>query len=71
VHIDLYRVTSSEEVAGLGIEEYFNERCICLVEWAERVQGSLPKRHYAVRMSHGSYDDERMISIEEVSGVAV
>jgi tRNA threonylcarbamoyladenosine biosynthesis protein TsaE len=71
VHVDLYRVTSSEEVAGLGIEEYFNERCICLIEWAERVQGSLPKRHYTVRMSQGSHDDERMISIEEMSGVSV
>jgi tRNA threonylcarbamoyladenosine biosynthesis protein TsaE len=69
VHIDLYRVASRAEVAELGIEDYFNDNCICLIEWAERVLDVLPPHHYEVRMQFGDADDERKILIGEVDVV--
>ncbi len=70
VHIDLYRITSRAEIAELGIEEYFNENCICFIEWAEAVLEFLPAHHHVVKMRLGSTDEEREITIREVQGVA-
>ena len=63
VHIDLYRMTSRHEVADLGIEEYFTERHICLVEWAERMT-DLPPSAIRVRLAYGDKDSDRLIVVE-------
>ena len=37
VHLDLYRLESSREIAGAGLEEYLEDRSgIVVVEWADR-----------------------------------
>jgi tRNA threonylcarbamoyladenosine biosynthesis protein TsaE len=36
-HIDCYRLHHSEEIAELGLEEYFDGPGITVVEWAERI----------------------------------
>jgi tRNA threonylcarbamoyladenosine biosynthesis protein TsaE len=63
VHVDMYRLNAREEIREIGLEEYFNDRSICVVEWAERVLDFLPKRHYAVRMEYGPTEMDREISI--------
>jgi tRNA threonylcarbamoyladenosine biosynthesis protein TsaE len=35
-HIDLYRLDTSEEVQGIGIEEILDSGALVLVEWGER-----------------------------------
>ena len=65
-HIDLYRIATRRELVELGIEEYFNEQHICLIEWGERMVDLLPPSHVAVRLAHGSGDTERVITIEWV-----
>ncbi len=70
VHIDLYRIGSRNELAELGIEEYFSDECICLIEWAELVRDILPRRHFEVQLSHGATDSERTIDIREIGGRA-
>jgi tRNA threonylcarbamoyladenosine biosynthesis protein TsaE len=35
-HIDFYRLDHIEEIADLGLEEYFYDGGICVVEWAEK-----------------------------------
>lgn len=78
VHIDLYRISSTRELFELGIEEYFNERCICLIEWAERMAGYLPQQHVLVTLTHGEREnirhiliDESQKDIERAGGIAV
>jgi len=68
VHIDLYRVGSEAELTELGIEEYFNQRCICLVEWAEKVMNRLPLQYHLVTFSFGASEEERKIEILQVQG---
>lgn len=34
-HIDFYRLNNIEEIAALGLEEYFYGDGICVIEWAE------------------------------------
>lgn len=66
VHIDLYRIEQPSELDELGMEEYFTEECICLIEWPERAAGRLPPRHYEVRLRHGDGENEREIAIHDV-----
>ena len=65
VHIDLYRVRSGEEAAGLGLEEYFDERYICLIEWPEYIRDILPACGVEVQLEYGDGEEERRISIQE------
>lgn len=66
VHIDLYRIATPAELAGLGIEEYFDPMYICLIEWPEMLAGRLPARYFDVRLEFGAGADERRITIREV-----
>lgn len=67
-HLDLYRVTSAEEILDLGYEEIFFGRAITIVEWADRLGSLIPPRRTDVRLTYGTKDDERRISIVRVDG---
>ncbi len=43
IHADLYRLSSPEEVAGIGLEDLAEGDSVVLVEWAERAAGRLPE----------------------------
>jgi tRNA threonylcarbamoyladenosine biosynthesis protein TsaE len=64
-HIDMYRIRSRREVAELGIEEYFSDRFVCLIEWPEQVKDLLPPDHFEVALEHGRSADEREIVISK------
>ena len=63
-HIDMYRINGMKEVAELGLEEYFNDRCVCLIEWAEAVLDILPPARFHVAFAHGGTESERTIELE-------
>ncbi len=45
-HFDLYRIHSPEELDYIGIQDYFAQEAICLIEWPERAQTLLPQANY-------------------------
>jgi len=65
VHVDLYRIGSFRELRELGVEEYFGERFICLIEWAERMADYLPQSHIQVNLAYGEQDNDRLIMIDQ------
>ena len=47
-HFDAYRLTGSREFADLGANEYFEGDGVCIVEWADKVEATLPTEHLRI-----------------------
>lgn len=63
-HFDFYRLESAGEVHNLGLEEFFYNNFICLVEWADRIRDFLPARRWEVYLDFIAQEPEsRKISI--------
>jgi len=50
-HIDLYRMKNMEEIFGIGFDEYLESGGICLIEWAEKLDGIIPEERYDIKLS--------------------
>ncbi len=61
-HVDLYRLSSADELEFAGIAPYFQSSGICLVEWADRIRDQWPATGWLVTISIAG-DTERRISI--------
>ncbi len=60
-HMDLYRLTNSDEVYELGIEEAF-ETGICLIEWPDRLGADSPADALQIEMQAGPEQHTAMIT---------
>ena len=41
-HFDLYRITATKDLEGIGFRDYLDGQTICLFEWPENGAGYLP-----------------------------
>ncbi|MBI2851863.1 MAG: tRNA (adenosine(37)-N6)-threonylcarbamoyltransferase complex ATPase subunit type 1 TsaE [Chloroflexi bacterium] len=62
-HIDLYRLDRIEEMADLGLDDYFYGGGVCVIEWAEKAMNLLPKEHLLIEISYLS-DTERQFQMK-------
>ncbi len=49
-HFDAYRLRDDDEFQQLGPDEYFESDGLVLIEWADRVEGSLPLHYIEIRI---------------------
>lgn len=62
-HVDLYRLRRLADVDSIGLEEYIGSDGVCVIEWAERAEGFLPKGCIRVKFEHVD-EKTRRIEIE-------
>lgn len=65
-HLDVYRLTGSEDLEEIGYQEYLTRGGVVVVEWAEKVADAVPEGALFVTFS---YLDENVRKIE-ISGGA-
>lgn len=67
-HFDMYRIESEDELYSIGFYDYADRRGICLVEWSENIEESLPDSYIRVEIVKDSAadTDSRLITISKV-----
>ena len=64
-HFDFYRIDDSEEVAILGLDEFFYDKlAVSAIEWSDNVKDLLPKRCITVGIDKLS-DNTRKITVNK------
>jgi len=59
-HMDFYRLENLEEIADLGLDDYFYGKGVSVVEWAEKGLSLLPPEHLLIEMSYISDTGRRL-----------
>lgn len=63
-HFDVYRLSDIEEFYAIGGEEYFSKG-ICIIEWGEMIEETLPKESIHVYIEKDKKElDQRKITIQ-------
>lgn len=60
-HFDLYRLENKKELIDLGYEEFFYDRGVCIVEWAEKIRELLPKRRIEIYLEIISENKRKIV----------
>lgn len=61
-HIDAYRIETEAEFESLGFDEYCRPDSVVLVEWADRVPGTLDGYNpITVRLEHAGQNQRRIV----------
>lgn len=63
IHFDMYRLGSSDELFGIGWEDYLRRGAVCAVEWSENVEDAFFGDETRVRFEKLS-DSSRKITFE-------
>ena len=66
-HFDLYRILDSEALFEIGFDEYLGGDRIVLIEWSENAADILPDSYKTVHISYGNAENDRAVTIGEVS----
>ena len=71
-HFDLYRMRDPLEWQEAGFAEHFDVPGICIIEWPEKAEGTLPGFDIQIQLAAGADENERSIKINALtpSGVS-
>ena len=50
-HFDFYRIEDPREALDIGLYDYLDSGCLCLMEWPENIEGLLPEETLKVQIS--------------------
>ena len=63
-HFDFYRINKLAEALDIGLYDYLDSGCLCLMEWPENVEDLLPEETLRVRIAVRP-DGARVLSWED------
>jgi tRNA threonylcarbamoyladenosine biosynthesis protein TsaE len=63
-HFDFYRIERLEEALDIGLYDYLDSGCLCLMEWPENIEDLLPEETLKVTMNVNP-DGSRTLSWED------
>lgn len=66
-HFDLYRMRDPLEWKEAGFAEHFDVPGICLIEWPEKAEGTLPRFDIQIQLAAGADENERAIKINALT----
>ena len=52
-HFDFYRIRHEAEALDIGVTEYLDSGCLCLIEWPANIAGLLPDGFVEVSIDKG------------------
>ena len=62
IHIDCYRLNSSQEILDLGFEEILSQKkAIIIIEWADKIKKTLPLKRLNIKFEYLSKNKRRII----------
>ena len=66
-HFDMYRIENEDELYSIGFYDYLQRKGICLVEWSENIEDSLPDEYLRVEIVKDSTEntDSRKITVSK------
>ena len=63
-HFDFYRIDNPAEALDIGLYDYLDSGCLCLMEWPENIEGLLPEETLKISISVQP-DGSRLLSCED------
>lgn len=63
-HFDFYRIEDEEEAYDIGIEDYFDSKNWCFIEWPENIENLLPLDAVEIHLSLLD-DEQRNIQLKQ------
>ena len=68
-HFDMYRLSGSTELFGIGWEDYLTRGGVIAVEWSENIEDALDVDAVKIRLEQGDGgENSRKITIENLPG---
>ena len=64
-HFDLYRMGDPDELAYIGIRDYFGTEAVCWIEWPEQGVGYLPAADLELQID--DFRDGRVVKLTGIS----
>ena len=70
-HFDLYRMRTPLEWQEAGLADHFDEAGICLIEWPEKAEGTLPQLDLQIIITAGQTENERQFELKALSDLGL
>lgn len=50
-HFDFYRLSKAEEALDIGLYDYLDSGCLCIMEWPENIEELIPEETVKVKIA--------------------